>query len=70
MAESMRRATNRLDSKGVSEPLLAIPRKRRILDTGWVRGIDDVAEFDAEVLKVAFRDGVFEKFFDDRLEVG
>jgi transposase len=49
--------------------LLAVIRKRRFLDLRRV-GRCGVAEFEAEVVEVAFRCGMGAEFLDDRSEVG
>jgi len=49
--------------------LLAVIRKRRFLEVRR-EGRDGLAEFEAEVVEVAFRRGMGAEFFDDRSEIG
>lgn len=49
--------------------MLAVIRKRRFLDVGR-EGRNGLAEFEAQVVRVAFRRRVGAEFVDDRPEAG
>src|SRR5207244_2420610 len=50
--------------------LLAIIWKGRFLNFRRSRGIDDVAEFEAQVFEITAGSRIFQEFFNDGLEVG
>ena len=58
------------DACGRSSGMLAIIRKRRFLDFGRAGVVENAAKFDAQVLEIAAGSRMFQKFFNDRLELG